>query len=586
MNFNLAHHQNDLINQSQSILSSSSSNNCLTSYTNADFLYHLKQKQQNLTIVPIDKEAPSIDNWYHGRLDRNRSELLLREYNKTGSFLVRESEKTSGSYVLSYYSFDSKIHHFKITGLFGDYYIGGRQFDKLETLISYYMHYSELVKGEKLLEPLPPSRVCHLEKFYVCIKLYNRPKQSNANKIEFDLIQNLDNNNYTDDDDILYIDKIGELVRVFYEIGDGEWFWAQSCSTNEFGLLKADCVRYVEDDKLHEFEQWYYSNITKEEAVTILANAGNCSYLVRPSDQSPGDYTLFFIADNSVHRFRITGCVNRTSLNETEKYFHIGGRDYSSISAIIQRYMNEDITEGFRLTKIPHKRAENYPQDFAIIKDATNHQMSLFYNNSFSEKNNPKLRENLIKKHNSFIFDKTIQKKSENIPNGLSMSLNESSLKSVISTSNPTQHSSKLFNFRFSSKLKLNDKNQIKSQASINEPMNLDLKNSIMSKSLSSPLTFNNVLVSSNQKNDFYDSNEQSSDIQNFLKNYSSSSNSSNKSNEPSQSNSSTSSSSNSSSGSNNSNNSSQTEPDVLINKRLNKKIVLKGYLNKYSKLI
>ena len=36
-----------------------------------------------------------------------------------------------------------------------------------------------------------------------------------------------------------------------------------------------------------------------------LIKAGNCSYLVRPSEQSSGDFTLFFNADNTIHRFRI-----------------------------------------------------------------------------------------------------------------------------------------------------------------------------------------------------------------------------------------------------------------------------------------
>lgn len=113
------------------------------------------------------------------------------------------------------------------------------------------MYYSELVKGEKLLESLPPSRVCHLEKFYVSIKTFNKPIRTETNKIEFDLIQNLENNNninnnnYTEEDDVLNIDKIGELFKVYSEISDGEWLWAQSCKNNEFGLLKADCVRYV-----------------------------------------------------------------------------------------------------------------------------------------------------------------------------------------------------------------------------------------------------------------------------------------------------------------------------------------------------
>jgi hypothetical protein len=52
--------------------------------------------------------------------------------------------------------------NFRITAVFGDYYIGGRQFDRLETLISYYMYYSELKKGETLLNPVSPLlvRIC------------------------------------------------------------------------------------------------------------------------------------------------------------------------------------------------------------------------------------------------------------------------------------------------------------------------------------------------------------------------------------------------------------------------------------------
>ena len=58
----------------------------------------------------------------------------------------------------------------RITAVLGDYYIGGRQFDRLETLISYYMYYSELVKGEKLVNPIPPPIVCRLERICYSIK--------------------------------------------------------------------------------------------------------------------------------------------------------------------------------------------------------------------------------------------------------------------------------------------------------------------------------------------------------------------------------------------------------------------------------
>ena len=211
--------------------------------------------------------------------------------------------------------------------------------------------------------------------------------------------------------------------------------------------------------------------------------------------------------------------------------------------------MNEDITEGFRLSKVAHKRAENHPQDLSVIRDTTNQpllRMSL--NRDISNKIN------MVKKHNSFIYDENMRaKNTEAYLEGLSMSLNESSLKSAISITSPSQNSNKLFSFRLN-RSKMNDKNQIKSQASINDT-NFEMKNSIMSKSLSSPLTFTNL-----NKNDFYPDT--------MLKAFSSSSSSFNKSNEPSQSNSS------------NSSNQANVEIDNFNRK---KKIVLKGYLNKYS---
>lgn len=74
---------------------------------------------------------------------------------------------------------------------------------------------------------------------------------------------------------------------------------------------------------------------------------------MRPSEQSHGDYTLFFNADNVIHRFRITSSVQNSS-----RVFHIGGREFTSIVSIIDRYMNEEICEGgYRLSRLGHQRA-------------------------------------------------------------------------------------------------------------------------------------------------------------------------------------------------------------------------------------
>lgn len=138
------------------------------------------------------------------------------------------------------------------------------------------MYYSELVKGEKLLNPIPPPIVYKLERTCLSTRPYPSPKfpqDQLSNNISPD-------NEWSNSEDILYFNNIGERFRVFHEIEDGEWLWAQALSTNECGLLLAECVVYVDDDKLHEIEPWYYSNITKEDVRIILASGNEFSFFI------------------------------------------------------------------------------------------------------------------------------------------------------------------------------------------------------------------------------------------------------------------------------------------------------------------
>ena len=136
------------------------------------------------------------------------------------------------------------------------------------------MYYSELVKGEKLLNPIPPPIVYKLERTCLSIRPYPSPKFHS----QYFLHNTNVGNEWNNSEDILYFENIGERFRVFHEIEDGEWLWAQAYSTNECGLLLAECIVYVDDDKLHEIEPWYYSNITKEDVRIILAS-GNRNFV-------------------------------------------------------------------------------------------------------------------------------------------------------------------------------------------------------------------------------------------------------------------------------------------------------------------
>jgi Ras GTPase-activating protein 1 len=73
---------------------------------------------------------------------------------------------------------------------------------------------------------------------------------------------------------------------------------------------------------------WFHPNCTKNEAVDMLVKAGPGSFLVRPSDNSPGDYSLFFHINNQIQRFRIE--------KKGVRYL-MGGRTFECLDAVIHR---------------------------------------------------------------------------------------------------------------------------------------------------------------------------------------------------------------------------------------------------------
>lgn len=85
---------------------------------------------------------------------------------------------------------------------------------------------------------------------------------------------------------------------------------------------------------------WFHPNCSKSEAVDMLVKAGPGSFLVRPSDNSPGDYSLFFHINNQIQRFRIE--------KKGVRYL-MGGRTFECLDAVINRYRKEQIVEGHTL---------------------------------------------------------------------------------------------------------------------------------------------------------------------------------------------------------------------------------------------
>uniref|UniRef100_A0A8C6PU91 Ras GTPase-activating protein 1 n=1 Tax=Nothobranchius furzeri TaxID=105023 RepID=A0A8C6PU91_NOTFU len=269
--------------------------------------------------VEFPLSAPPTNQWYHGKLDRTIAEERLRQARNAGSYLIRESDRRPGSFVLSFLSMTNVVNHFRIIAMCGDYYIGGRRFSSLSDLIGYYSYVSCLLKGEKLLSPPVEDR-----RRVRAILPYTK---------------------VPDTDEISFLK--GDMFIVHNELEDG-WMWVTNVRTEEQGLIVEDLVEEVgREEDPHEGKIWYYGKITKQEAYNLLMTVGQvCSFLVRPSDNTPGDYSLFFRTSENIQRFKISPTPNNQ--------YMMGGRYYNRYVLVKARLFHltcfkEQIVERYNL---------------------------------------------------------------------------------------------------------------------------------------------------------------------------------------------------------------------------------------------
>ncbi|TSM85929.1 Ras GTPase-activating protein 1 [Bagarius yarrelli] len=283
--------------------------------------------EEEEVVFPLS--APPTNQWYHGKLDRTIAEERLRKAKTPGSYLIRESDRRPGSFVLSFLSKTNVVNHFRIIAMCGDYYIGGRRFSSLSDLIGYYSYVSCLLKGEKLLSPVAPPEPVEDRRRVRAILPYTK---------------------VPDTDEISFLK--GDMFIVHNEHEDG-WMWVTNVRTEEQGLIVNDLVEEVgREEDPHEGKIWYHGKINKQEAYNLLMTVGQvCSFLVRPSESTPGDYSLFFRTNENMQRFKICPTPNNQ--------YVMGGRYYNSVDDIIEHYSKEQIVKGFTLRDpVPNQQQE------------------------------------------------------------------------------------------------------------------------------------------------------------------------------------------------------------------------------------
>uniref|UniRef100_A0A8C7P763 Ras GTPase-activating protein 1 n=1 Tax=Oncorhynchus mykiss TaxID=8022 RepID=A0A8C7P763_ONCMY len=314
--------------------------------------------EEEEVVFPLS--APPTNQWYHGKLDRTIAEERLRQARTPGSYLIRESDRRPGSFVLSFLSMTSVVNHFRIIAMCGDYYIGGRRFSSLSDLIGYYSFVSCLLKGEKLLSPVAPPEPVEDRRRVRAILPYTKVPET---------------------DEISFLK--GDMFIVHNELDDG-WMWVTNVRTEEQGLIVEDLVEEV---------------ISKQEAYNLLMTVGQVSsFLVRPSDNTPGDYSLFFRTNENIQRFKICPTPNNQ--------YMMGGRYYNSVDDIIEHYKKEQIVEGYNL-----KDAVSVQQQEQVLSDLVDGKEIY---NTIRRKTKDAFYKNIVKK-GYLLFNKGKGKRWKNL---------------------------------------------------------------------------------------------------------------------------------------------------------------------------
>ncbi|KOB76472.1 Uncharacterized protein OBRU01_05798 [Operophtera brumata] len=124
----------------------------------------LREKNGNIIRLktPLNCDDPTTERWYHGQLTAKEAEKIMLENGKNGSFLVRESQRQPGDFVLSVRTRD-RVTHVIIRRQDDKYDVGGgEQFQDLVSLIDHYRNFPMVeTTGEvlRLIQPFNATRI-------------------------------------------------------------------------------------------------------------------------------------------------------------------------------------------------------------------------------------------------------------------------------------------------------------------------------------------------------------------------------------------------------------------------------------------
>ncbi|XP_050679890.1 tyrosine-protein phosphatase non-receptor type 11-like [Leptidea sinapis] len=164
-------------------------------------------REKNGSIIrlktPLNCADPTTERWYHGQLTAKDAERMMLENGRSGSFLVRESQRQPGDFVLSVRTRD-RVTHVIVRRKDNKYDVGGGlQFDDLVSLVEHYRNYPLVeTTGDvlRLIQPFNATRI-QVQHFHTRVKQLQKenegPIESMAYKQgfweEFETLQMMEN---------------------------------------------------------------------------------------------------------------------------------------------------------------------------------------------------------------------------------------------------------------------------------------------------------------------------------------------------------------------------------------------------------
>lgn len=110
----------------------------------------------------------------------------------------------------------------------------------------------------------------------------------------------------------------GDVLTILAKTSDPNWYKAQRAD-GKTGMMPANYVQKRTEVKLHTMP-WYHGKISRVQAEELLSNSEEGLFLVRESNNFPGDYTLCVYSNHKVEHYHIIYKNNRLTIDE-EVYF-------------------------------------------------------------------------------------------------------------------------------------------------------------------------------------------------------------------------------------------------------------------------